>query len=237
MPNPYFNFKQFTVWHDRCAMKVGTDGVLLGAWTDIQNAQKILDVGAGSGLVALMLAQRNNIAIIDSIEIDENAAMQATGNFHSSPFSNIPNCIHQSLQEYSAQCGIRYDLIVSNPPFFTRSLKSPDSRRSMARHTDSLLIEDFIEISARLLSENGRISFIFPYDEKDYLFSLAINSGLSVSRATYVCPVPSAKFKRILIELSVRKTPPLFSELTIETERHVYSPEFTKLVKDFYIKL
>lgn len=237
MSNPYFRFKQFTVRHDKCAMKVGTDGVLLGIWTNTAEALDILDVGSGSGLVALMLAQRNAHSKIDAIEIDTSASIQANENFKNSPFNNLSGCVNTSFQEFSKTTVKKYDLIVSNPPFFHRSLKSPDAQRSTARHTDELLIEEFIAISAKLLKENGRISFIFPAANKDYLIETGKKNGLYLLRLTNVYPTPESDIKRVLIEFTNYSCEAEISDLIIETERHIYSPEFTSLARDFYLKL
>ncbi|MDR1809499.1 MAG: methyltransferase [Prevotella sp.] len=235
MSNPYFRFKQFVVFHERCAMKVGTDGVLAGAWTRLQDNEAVLDVGAGSGLVSLMLAQRNSTAFITPIEIDELAAAQATENIHASPFRNIAECRNISFQAFAAQCTARYDVIVSNPPFFSASLKSPDRQRSVARHGDSLPIEVFIGLSAGLLSPQGRISFIFPFSEKEEIVSLSARNGLHVSRLTDVISTVGVPPKRVLAELSAAACETVSDELVIETGRGVYSPAFAALVQDFYL--
>ena len=151
MPNPYFRFKKFTVYHDRCAMKVGTDGVLLGAWVNV-SGDNILDIGTGTGLISLMMAQRNEKAVIDAIDIDSDAVSQAKDNIGNSPFSNRINSWNASLQEFSSKVEKRYDVIVSNPPFFVQSLKSPNKERSVARHTDSLPVADLIKGGGCLLS-------------------------------------------------------------------------------------
>jgi tRNA1Val (adenine37-N6)-methyltransferase len=142
MSNPFFHFKQFTIYHNLCAMKVGVDGVLLGAWADCRNAGYILDAGTGSGLIALMLAQRSN-AIIHAIDIDENSCNQAEINFTNSPFHDRLSVEHISFQNYFPP--VRYDLIVSNPPYFANSLKSPDKNRNLARHDEFLPIEVLIK--------------------------------------------------------------------------------------------
>lgn len=237
MPNPYFEFKQFTVYHDRCAMKVGTDGVLLGAWTNIDFTETILDIGTGTGLISLMLAQRCSSAKIDAIDIDKDAIEQAKDNVKNSPFRNRINCFNSSLQEFYKTESKRYDLIVSNPPFFTQSLKSPKLNRTLARHTDSLLIDELIQISSFLLTENGKLAFVYPFENKDAIFSLAEMNNLFLSRITEVYPTPASKPKRILIELSKKYSSIEVNHLVIEKERHVYSPVFTELVKDFYLKL
>jgi len=237
MPNPYFRFKQFTVYHDRCAMKVGTDGVLLGVWTNIRNAGTALDIGTGTGLVALMLAQRNSHIVIDTIDIDSNAIEQATENVKQSPFSSQIRCYNITLQSFSERYTHKYDIIVSNPPYFTQSLKSPDKGRTLARHTDSLPMEELIRISSTLLTDSGRLSVIYPFEYKELLLAQAKESGLSASRITNVYPTPMAEPKRVLMELSKIETTAVENDLIIEQERHVYSEEFTALVKDFYLRL
>lgn len=236
MPNPYFKFKQFTVFHDKCAMKVGTDGVLIGAWASIDKASNILDIGTGSGLVALMLAQRAEQARIDSIEIDAKATEQANQNFKDSPFSNISKCQNVSLQDFTSSQNKKYDLIVSNPPFFLRSLKSPDAQRSLARHTDSLPIEELIELSAQLLNPKGHICFIFPASDKEHLLKLASINKLWISRITNLYPTPNSDAKRILFEFSKENSVTCESDLIVEKSRHIYSDDFINLLKDFYLK-
>ncbi|NDW09287.1 tRNA1(Val) (adenine(37)-N6)-methyltransferase [Dysgonomonas sp. 520] len=238
MPNTYFRFKQFTVCHEKCAMKVGTDGVLLGAWTDADSCQSALDVGVGSGLVALMLAQRYHNLVVDAIDIDKDAVDQAIENVTNSPFSHI-NCYHASLQDWAKVCDKKYDLIVSNPPFFSSSLKSPKHQRTLARHTDSLPMEDFIPIVESILSDAGRFSFIYPYSEKALLLEIADRYHLKASRITNVLPKAGVSPKRVLMELRRKPTENIVSEndLIIEKDRHIYTDEFTGLVKDFYLKM
>lgn len=237
MPNPYFKFKKFTVFHDKCAMKVGTDGVLLGAWVDTSNAQSMLDVGTGTGLIALMLAQRSeDKLIIDAIDIDKNAIIQTKENIENSPFDKI-HCFHCSLQQYASICNKKYDLIVSNPPYFSNSLLSPNQQRTTARHTESLAIEEFFMIIPKLLSQTGRVAIVFPYTEKEKLIRLAEAEKLYLIRTTIVYPTPKSAPKRILMEFSNTEKDPFEDKLIIETERHQYSPEFTALLKDFYLKL
>lgn len=237
MPNPYFRFKQFTVYHDRCAMKVGTDGVLLGMWANISHATKALDIGTGTGLIALMLAQRNSGLEIDAIDINKEAIEQATENIKNSPFRNQITCFHSSLQDFVIKQKEKYDLIVSNPPFFKQSLKSPCENRTLARHTDSLYIEELLELSSDLLSEQGKFSIIYPYGDKELILKLASKNKLHISHITDVIPTPSSPPKRILVEFSKTETIPVIDSLVIEKERHVYSEEFIKLAKDFYLKL
>lgn len=236
MPNPYFRFKKFTIYHDRCAMKVGTDGVLLGAWVDV-SGDNILDIGTGTGLISLMMAQRNEKARIDAIDIDSDAVSQAKDNIGNSPFGNRINSWNASLQVFCSKAEKRYDVIVSNPPFFVQSLKSPNKERSLARHTDSLPVADLIGLSASLLSQAGRMSFIYPFDYKAELIKLAEQYKLSVSRITNVFPTSDSVPKRILVELSKEEATPIENDLIIEKARHVYSDGFTALLKDFYLKM
>lgn len=237
MPNPYFQFKQFTVYHDRCAMKVGTDGVLLGAWCDVSEARTALDIGTGTGLITLMMAQRNSDIVTDAIDIDASAIEQAKGNIAQSPFASRIRCSRMSLQSLKEHYPIKYDIIVSNPPFFVQSLKSPDKNRTLARHTDSLQMEELISIASGFLSDRGKLSVIYPHEYRELLIGLADSNGLYISRITNVYPTPSSLPKRVLIEFCKTEASPTESDLTIEKARHIYSDEFTALVREFYLKL
>lgn len=237
MPNPYFQFKQFTVYHDRCAMKVGTDGVLLGAWADVAHASIGLDVGAGTGLISLMMAQRNSDIEIDAIDIDQDAVNQARDNVSESPFASRINCINSTFQSYQVLTDKKYDVIVSNPPFFTGSMKSPSHERTLARHNDTLPILDLIGISSVLLSDNGRLSLIYPYEFKEELVDVAKQNLLHPTHITNVYSTPFSFPKRVLIEFSKASLPAKENNLIIEKERHVYSDDFIALVKDFYLKM
>ena len=239
MANPYFQFKQFTVWHDKCAMKVGTDAVLLGAWTDITGSKSILDVGTGTGIIALMLAQRGT-GLIDAIDIDADACAQAKENVLASPFAERINVVHAAYSEYSISAsGIKvYDLIVSNPPYFVNSLKCPDSKRATARHTDSLPLSELISSSRPLLSPHGRIALILPYEQLEEVKSLAQKNMLSVSRQTDVVPVRGAQPKRLLIELSCVETKEITHDtLVLEEPGRQHTAEYVALTKDFYLKM
>ncbi len=238
MANPYFAFKQFTVFHDRCAMKVGTDGVLLGAWADVSGSRRMLDVGTGSGLIALMLAQRNPNVQVLAIDMDKDAVEQARENVRKSPFASRITVENISYQLFANEdCGY-FDHIVSNPPFFASSLLSPDGRRSAARHEVSLDLEQLLDISRRILAPFGRISLILPFDAITKLQRLSERFGYFLVRETRVLPMPESSPKRILIELSMEPVlDPVRSELVIEQRRQAYTDEFSELVKDFYLYL
>lgn len=233
-----FKFKQFTVFHDRCAMKVGTDGVLLGAWADIGGCRSILDVGTGSGLIALMMAQRNGLASITAIEIDSDAAMQARENVICFPFRGRIEVLPLSLQEFQSTVTGKFDAIVSNPPFFVNSLPSPDLRRTGARHAGSLTADELFSISRKLLSESGTLSLIYPFQDRELVMAAASRGGFGLLRETVVYPTPTLPPKRVLMEFTAGPGgESVGNDLVIEEERHRYSPAFATLVRDFYLYL
>ncbi len=237
MANPYFRFKQFTVFHHRCAMKVGTDGVLLGAWTKPENTENILDIGTGSGLIALMLAQKCN-ATIQAIDIEPNAIQQAKENFENSFWSDRMSAKEISLQNFSLISDTKFDLIVSNPPFFVNSLPTPDKNRSCARHANEMTHTDLLLCAKSLLSKTGRICLILPVNEGLLNVDFAESIQMYCSKLVYVSPKPGIEPKRLLIEYSLNPIKREISNLEIETSlRHQYSPEFTALVKDYYLNL
>jgi tRNA1Val (adenine37-N6)-methyltransferase len=218
-------------------MKVGTDGVLVGAWANPDGVGTILDVGTGSGLIALMLAQRcENKPVIDAIELDADAVEQARDNIANSPYGYI-RCIHASLQQYEVACERKYDLIISNPPYFSSSLLPPDKQRLLARHDCSLSVDELFGISSRLLTEKGKIALIFPYNDNGALLDIAYEYGLYPTRITYVYPLAGSLPKRVLMEFSRERGTPLHGELAIEASSGEYTSEFVALVKDFYLKL
>lgn len=234
MPNPYFSFKQFTVCHDRCAMKVGTDGVLLGAWVDVASARNILDIGTGTGLIALMMAQRGN-ARIWAIDIDADAVEQARGNVAASPWKDRIEVERQDACHFVSD--ILFDAIVSNPPYFADSLKCPDGQRNTARHTDHLDFDRLTASAARLLHPEGTFSVIIPTDGRESFLQIAARHGLHLSRQTWVHTKPGAAPKRVLLALRFTAARCLTDDLTIELSRHVYSEEYTALTRDFYLKM
>ena len=259
MGSPNFRFKQFTVWHDRCAMKVGTDGVLLGAWSPlmefrssyltsferlfasecsgVQEGRKVLDIGTGSGLIALMLAQRLPDAQITAIDIDNGAVEQANYNFQQSPWVERLDCQQTALQDLAGE-GI-YDLIVSNPPYFQDSLKNPDSLRAMARHTDTLSYSELLAHSARLLTHNGTLALVLPIEAEQQIIALAQAHKLYPTHITHVFPKPGKAAKRLLIAFSqspiANSQAPIANSLTLESETAPRSKEYQELTKDFYL--
>ena len=235
MPNPFFAFKQFTIHHDRCAMKVGTDGVLLGAWVNLSNSHRILDIGTGTGLIALMMAQRCNDSNITAIDIDTEAVSQANENIQASPWKDRVIAIQQDIRSFHPNKS--FDTIVSNPPYFINSLKSSDTQRNTARHTDTLSAEDLIRKTADLLTEDGYFSIILPTEQIEELIQISERVGLYPSRRTHVITRPGLMPKRTLMEFCKRETPFPTNQLVIELDRHVYSEEYIALTRDFYLKM
>ena len=273
MASACFRFKQFTVWHDRCAMKVGTDGVLLGAWCPVEamgslrvqelrssgviseqvqsttehlnrssaaskhlHTIKVLDVGTGSGLIALMLAQRLHGAQITAIDIDYEAVEQAKYNFSISPWADRLDCHQTALQEVEGEA--IYDLIVSNPPYFQDSLKNPDNQRAMARHTDTLSYKELLKHSAKLLNKEGIIALVLPIEAEQQIITLAQSLNLYPTHITHVYPKPGKEAKRLLIAFSpspLGYTSPIAHSLTLESDNTPRSEAYTELTKEFYL--
>ncbi|MRX39186.1 methyltransferase [Flavobacterium sp. LC2016-23] len=233
-----FKFKQFAIQQDKTAMKVGTDGVLLGAWAPVNNNPfSILDIGAGTGIIALMLAQRTHAEQIDALEIDEDAYEQAVENFESSPWGDRLFCFHAGLDEFIEEPEDEYDLIVSNPPFYSEDYKTENEQRDLARFQDAMPFEELVEAADLLLSENGIFALILPYKEEERFIALAKESELYPLKITRVKGTPASSIKRSLLAFSRdEKTKIEIDELIIEMERHNYTAEYIELTKDFYLK-
>jgi tRNA1Val (adenine37-N6)-methyltransferase len=244
MPNDYFSFKQFTIRQDRCAMKVGTDGVLLGVLAPVlapaENSMRILDIGTGTGLVAIMLAQRTGgSAQISAVEIDSEAAVQARENASETPWKI--DVYNNSIQDFALECQEKFDLIVSNPPFFVNSLKAPEKSRNTARHTDTLSFEDLVISAEKLLADKGLFTVIIPYSSESDFIKIASANNLIADTIIRVIPKVGKEAKRSVITFcrgnenvncNINVT-----ELVIEKEeRHCYSDEFKSLTADFYLK-
>ncbi|HEX2976444.1 MAG TPA: methyltransferase [Bacteroidales bacterium] len=245
-----FRFKQFSIDDSLCAMKVGTDSVLLGAWADFNGASRILDIGTGSGLLALMAAQQCR-AEITAIDIDQSCCIQATRNFENSAWNERLKCIHTGLRNFISEIAphedIRlasphelpdgyFDHIISNPPWFTASLKSTDNSRNRARHNDELPPEDLVQSSNLILAENGRFSLIIPWSDKDYLINLCKSIGLFPSREIAVIPRTGKAPNRILLEFTKGlRAEPTTSTITIRDIEGNYTPEYKQLTREFYL--
>lgn len=238
-----FAFKRFTVRQDQCAMKVGTDGVLLGAWARVEHCSHILDVGTGTGLIALMAAQRSEAHIV-GIDLDADAVLQASGNAVSSPWGHRIRVMEMDVRTVSSErLGMEadnyplFDAILCNPPYFENSLKSPDAARTMARHTDTLTFDELARSAARLLCPEGELSVVIPYERAADMTVSAACYGLFATRQTIVCPVEGGKPKRMLMAFSRQGASHTPETLCIQDSRRQYTPEYVRLVKDFYLKM
>ena len=228
-----FCFKQFAVEQDDVAMKVGTDGVLLGAWADCEGAKNILDIGTGTGVIALQMAQRNNHAQIRAVEIDEIATRRARANFDNSPWAerlDVECCAVQAFNPHK-----EFDLIISNPPYFVDSLLPPDAKRSTARHTHDLTFEELDNAVGRLLAEEGKFALILPISEFEKYLAL---THLCLIRRCDIHPVDGGAVKRVMAEFAKRKPTEIKLEnITIEKgKRGDYTDDYRALTKDFYLK-
>ena len=216
-------------------MKVGTDGVLLGAWTVCNKATNILDIGCGTGLISLMLAQRNDAAVITGIEIEENAFLQSQDNFNNSKWRQRLSIIHTSLQDFSSET--KFDLIVSNPPFFTDSTQANNQYRKFARSTNYLNFKELVSKSKTLLSKNGIFSVIIPFPRKEEFISVALGNNLHLRRICNVKGTENSAVKRVLMQFNNSQSTILEENLIIEKERHNYTNKYIDLCKDFYLKM
>ncbi len=235
MANSGFRFKKFTIRQDQTAMKVGTDGVLLGAWADITGCRRILDVGTGTGLISLMLAQRTE-AFIDAIEIDPEAAEQATQNVADSPWPDKINVICSSFQNFYNKPLSKYDLVVCNPPFFSNSLKAKSLTRTLAKHNDTLELGELLKGTINLLNSSGHLSIILPAESEHGMIALSKKNHLFLAKILRIRPIPGKSFKRILMDFSLSDQGLIEREMNIETgPRHQYSKEYLDLTRDYYL--
>lgn len=234
MANDYFQFKQFTIFQDKCAFKVGTDGVLLGAAADVSGAKRILDIGAGTGLVSIMLAQRSEAAIV-AIEPDEDSFVQLSENIKNCRWAERIAPSNAGLQDYHSDQ--KFDLIVSNPPYFSDSLRNPDQRKSNTRHNHSLPREELLNGASELLEPDGKFQVIMPYTEGNVLIAEAAGFGLFCNSILKIKPLPASDIRRMVLGFSRQKHKPTEKFLTIEHgRRHEFTGEYINLTKDFYLK-
>ena len=232
-----FHFKKFSIDDSMAAMKIGTDAVLLGAWTICKDEIRILDIGTGSGILALMMAQRNKGVPVDAVDLDQDAAKLATENVQLSPWNDQIQIFNTSIQAFSSQAANKYSLVICNPPFFTDSLKGPGKARNMARHNDSMSISDLLESTSKILAKNGKAAFIFPADAFDTWLKEGKRNSLFPSRVTHLKSSATTKPHRIMIEFIFEEIPFIIeNELIIYKTQSEFSKEYISLTKDFYLK-
>lgn len=236
MSDSTFRFRQFTIHQDKCAMKVGTDAVLLGSWVDPQFAEHILDIGTGSGLIALMLAQKS-VAEIDAVDMDEGAYIQAKENIRISPWYNRINIFHQSFQEFSQASEKKYDLIVTNPPYFHHASKPPQESRMNARHDDQLSFEELITGVKKLLTDEGKFCVILPSKEGMEFMDMAQSKGLFCHNMMRVKTKADKNEKRLMMEFGFRFGSLNDSEIIIQEEDGSYTSEYIEFTKEYFIGL
>lgn len=233
-----FQFKQFAIAQDRCSMKVGTDGVLLGAWALVDEATNILDIGTGTGLIAVMLAQRTANAQIHGVEIEEASYGQAVENMQASPWADRLQAFHTPIQEFRIEHQGKYDLIVSNPPFFTGGNLSFSEDRNTVRHTIKLSHKDLLSAVRGLLSAKGKFCLILPYIEGLRFCELAATYQLYCTRMTEVHPKAEKPVERLLLQLEKTRKPQEVDQLVIQHEkRNDWTIEYQELTRDFYLKI
>jgi tRNA1Val (adenine37-N6)-methyltransferase len=235
MANNYFSFKQFTINQEKSGFKVGTDSVILGATADVTRTRRILDIGTGTGLIAIMLAQRSDAEIV-AIEPDYESYLQACDNVRICKWQSRIKVEHTSLQNYFPD-NKKFDLIVINPPYFTDSLKNPDPRKSAARHTGTLNSEEILEGVTRLLEDDGRFQLILPYVEGNIFIADAQKYGLYCINILKIKPLPTSEIRRMILTFSRERLSVNERFLTIEHgRRHEFTEDYINLTKDFYLK-
>jgi tRNA1Val (adenine37-N6)-methyltransferase len=234
MPNSYFRFKEFTIQQDRSAMKVCTDSCILGAWSvnRLQGAGKILDIGAGTGLLSLMLAQKSE-SQIDSIELDPDSATQALENITNSPWTERIHLLQGDVLQYPLP--VDYDFIITNPPFFESDLRSPVDKKNKAKHNETLTLDELIVVIKNHLKITGSFSILLPYHRDEYFESLAISNGFFLLEKLTVRQTPAHQPFRSICLFGFKKPDAMeFKELTIKNEKRKYSEEFVELMSDYY---
>jgi tRNA1Val (adenine37-N6)-methyltransferase len=235
MSHSTFAFKQFVIQQDKCAMKVGTDAVLLGAWVNASQSKNILDIGTGTGVIAIMLAQKSN-AVIDAVDIDESAYKQALENVSTCPWKERISVHHTPFQHFSIETQKKYDLIVSNPPYFVDSTKTPEESRTYARHTDMLEFEELLEGVMQLLTDDGKFYVILPAKEGEFFRDIAEMRELYLTKLMRVKPRLDKQEKRYLMKFEKERKSFSETSITIEyQEHHSYTDEYRELTKDYYL--
>lgn len=231
-----FQFKQFAIQQEKVAMKLGTDAMLLGSWADIENVSNALDIGSGTGILALMIAQRNSIAMIDGIDINKEAVEQAKENVLASPWKNRIHILHSDLANFYNDCNKKYDLIICNPPYFSNGFHVVNSGRNIARVAKNLNSELLFKATQNLLNETGKLAVIIPFENTEKFLESAMQHKLFCSRKTIVYSKADKPPIRILLEIKKQQSIVQENILIIEGENpNTYSDTFKTLTEEFYL--
>ncbi|MEY4875338.1 MAG: hypothetical protein RL708_487 [Bacteroidota bacterium] len=231
MSNSFFRFKKFTIHQDKCSMKVSTDACLLGAWCLAVNQPKtILDIGTGTGILSLMLAQKFSTAKIDAVEIEHDAFVQASENFNNSDFKNHITCYYQSIQQFAKNTDKKYDVIISNPPYFEGDLQTENAKNNVAKHSAALTLDELINCIKILLYDDGICYLILPSHRINEL-------KLPIEKICYLKDNPTANIKRAMVKLSKKSTSTTEETLLLKNEEQNYTSEFIELLKPYYLYL
>lgn len=232
-----FHLKQFSLLHSQSTMKVGTDAMLLGSWVDIDGVKQILDIGTGCGILALILAQRSE-AIIDAVDIDELSVKEARQNFELSRWNKRLSCYHENIRRFAEIIDKQYDLVVSNPPFFTSAFKTNSARRNLARHTDTLDFETLINIVSKLLLHNGRFAIVLPITESQVFTNKAEKSGFFVSSRMEIIPTSGKESNRVNLVFTKIKPEKVDLEIfTIRNDDGKFTDQYNFQLRNFYLGL
>lgn len=229
-----FHFKQFSLYHHQSTMKVGTDAVLLGIWAELNNVKTVLDIGTGSGILSLLIASRAQVSV-DAIEMDNASASEAKANFKNVTFSDRLNIVHADFKDYSGQTNKKYDLIISNPPFFINDLRPKEVARRMARHTDSLTYSELISGAVNLLNNSGKLVVVLPYIYHFSFLDIAKKHGLSLHKKMLIFPKPCKEPNRINLQLGFDRKVPTDEKFIIREEDGKLTTQYLKFVSDYYL--
>lgn len=236
MPNSSFRFKQFSVKQSASAMKVGTDGVLVGAWAESDNVTEILDIGSGTGLISLMLSQRFPKSAIKGVELDKDAYSESVENVLQSKWADRIQIINGSIQEFAEMQTVLFGLIVSNPPFYQTQYRPVIESRSTARHNDTLPFTDLLESAKRMLADDGRFCVILPADSQSEIEQLCAKMDLCIAKKCNILPTPHKPAKRLMYSIAKQQISTVSETIVVESHgRHQYSEEYKNLTKDFYL--
>ncbi len=230
-----FHFQQFSMFHHRSTMKVGTDAVLLAIWTDLHGTEDVLDVGTGCGIIPLLLAARNATIKADAVELDLASFEEAAENFANSPFAKRLQAYHTDVNRFDPPAGKKYDLIISNPPFFINDYRPKQKKRQFTRHADSLSYSQLVNVAMRLMKPNGRFALVLPYKESKVFLQLALKSGLYLQGQMLIFPKPCKEPNRINLLLGLSASSEKTEKLIIRNEKGNFTKEYMNMVKNYYL--